>query len=111
MMDVNWDLPQMEGEEITNLELSINELVDVALGNNYAQGFDLNVDLHSINADDVAPPTVQLRHAKRHAPLLSDFLLHNSEHFGVNDIISFQKLVGNIDKMNLLTWVGNTKDL
>jgi hypothetical protein len=66
---------QMEGEEIINLKLSINELVDVALGNNYAQGFDLNVDLHSINANDGAPPTVKLRHAKRHAPLLSEFLI------------------------------------
>ena len=35
---------QMEGEEVTELELSIDELVEVALGINYAQGFDLNVD-------------------------------------------------------------------
>ena len=35
---------QMERGEIIELELSINELVDVALGINYAQGFDLNVD-------------------------------------------------------------------
>jgi hypothetical protein len=31
---------QMEGEEITELELSIDELVDVALGINHAQGFE-----------------------------------------------------------------------
>ena len=37
---------QMEGEEITELELNIDELMDVALGINYAQGFDLNVDVH-----------------------------------------------------------------
>jgi hypothetical protein len=37
---------QMKGEEIIELELSIDELVDVALGINYAQGFDLNVDVH-----------------------------------------------------------------
>ena len=37
---------QMERKEITKLELSIDELMDVALGINYAQGFDLNVDLH-----------------------------------------------------------------
>jgi hypothetical protein len=37
---------QMEGEEITELELRTNELVDVALGINHAQGFDLNIDLH-----------------------------------------------------------------
>ena len=39
-------------------ELSIDELVDVALGTNYAQDFDLNIDLHSIDVDDVAPPTI-----------------------------------------------------
>jgi hypothetical protein len=32
---------QMEGEEIIELKLSIDELVDVALGINYAQGFIL----------------------------------------------------------------------
>jgi hypothetical protein len=50
----------MEGEEITELELSIDELVDVILGIYYAQGFDRNVDLHSVDVDDVAPPTVSL---------------------------------------------------
>jgi hypothetical protein len=68
----------MEGEEIIELELSINELVDVALGINYAQGFDLNVDMHLIYVDDVAPPTIKLNDAKRHASLLSNFLLDNS---------------------------------
>jgi hypothetical protein len=82
---------QMEGEEIIELELSIDELVDVALGINHAQGFDLNVDLHSIDVDDVAPPTIKLSDAKRHASL----------HFGVNEILSFQKLVGNLDKMTI----------
>jgi hypothetical protein len=48
---------QMKGEEIIELELSIDELVDAALGINYAQGFDLKVDLHSVDVDDVAPPT------------------------------------------------------
>ena len=89
---------QVEGEEITVLELSIDELLDAALGTDHAQGFDLNVDLHSIDVDDVAPPTIQLSDAKRHASLLSNFLLDNSLHFGVNEIISFQKLVGNLDK-------------
>lgn len=46
---------QQEREKITDLELSIAELVDVALGANYAQGVDLNVDMHSIELDDVAP--------------------------------------------------------
>ena len=40
---------QMEGDKITELELSTNELVDVALGINYAQGFDLNVDLQLVS--------------------------------------------------------------
>ena len=50
----------MEGEEIIKLELSTNELVDVALRINYAQGSDFNVDLHSIDMDDVAPSTIKL---------------------------------------------------
>jgi hypothetical protein len=54
--------------------------VDVALGINYTQleGFDLNVDLHSVDVDDVAPPTVKLSDAKRHASSLSNFLVDNS---------------------------------
>jgi hypothetical protein len=92
---------KMEREESTELELNIDELVDVALGINYAQGFDLNVDMHSINVDDIALPTRKLSDAKRHASLLSNFLLNNSLHFGVNEIISFQKLVGNSDKTTI----------
>ena len=53
-------------------------LVDVALGINYAQGYDLNVELHSVDVDDVAPPIVKLNDAKGHASLLSNFLLENS---------------------------------
>jgi hypothetical protein len=68
---------------------------------NYAQGFDLNVDLHSVDVDDVAPPTVKLSDAKCRASLSSNFLLDNSLHFGVNEIISFQKLVRNLDKMTV----------
>ena len=64
---------QMEGEEITELELSIDELVDAALGINLARDFDLNVNLHSINVDDVAPPIIKLSDAKHHASLLSNF--------------------------------------
>ena len=101
---------QMEGEETIEIELSTNEWVDVALGINYAQCFDLNVDLHSINVDDVAPPTVKLSDAKRHASLLSNFSLNNSLHFSVNEMISFQKLVGNLDKL-AVSKVGNTRDL
>jgi hypothetical protein len=93
---------QMEGEEIIELELSTHELVDATLGINHAQGFDLNVDLHLVDVDDVALPTVKLSDAKRYASLLSDFLLHNLLHFGVNEIISFQKLIGNLDKMTIV---------
>jgi hypothetical protein len=56
--------------------LSINELVDAALGISHAQGFDLNVDLHSIDVDDVAPPTIKLNDTKRHTSLLSNLLLN-----------------------------------
>ena len=80
---------QMEREEIIELELNIDELVDVALGINYAQGFDLNVDMHSVDVDDVAPPTIKLSDAKCHASLLSNFLLNNSLHFGINEILIF----------------------
>ena len=66
---------QMEGEEIIELELSIDKLVDAALGINHAQNFDLNVDLHLVDVDDVAPPTVKLSDAKRHALLLSNFFI------------------------------------
>ena len=41
--------------------------------------------------------------AKCHASLLSSFLLRNSLYCGVNEINSFQKLVGNIDKMTVAT--------
>ena len=49
----------MEGEENTQLGLSIDELVDVALGTNFVQDFDLNVGLDKIDADDVGPPTIK----------------------------------------------------
>jgi hypothetical protein len=45
--------------------------------------------------------TVKRSDAKRHAPLLSNFLLNNSLHFGVNEVLSSQKLVGNLDKMTV----------
>ena len=76
--------------------------MDVALGINYAQGFDFNVHSHSVDVDDVAPPTIKLSDAKCHATLLFNFLLDNSIHFGVDEIISFQKLIGNSDKMTLV---------
>ena len=51
--------------------------------------------------DDDAPPTIKFDDAKYHAWLLSSFLLENSLYFGANEIISFQKLVGNSDKMTV----------
>jgi hypothetical protein len=69
----------MEAEEITKLELSTDELVDPALGITHTQGFDLNIDLHSIDVDDVAPPAIKLSDAKRHASLLSNLLLDPRE--------------------------------
>jgi hypothetical protein len=54
--------------------LSIDELVDVALGFNYAQGFDLNIDLHSVDVDALAPPTIKFSSAKHYTSLLSNFL-------------------------------------
>jgi hypothetical protein len=92
---------QMQGGESTQLELCIDKLVDDALAINYAQGFDLNVDMHSVDVDDVAPPIIKLRDAKRHALLLSNFLLDNFLHFGVDEISSFRKLVGHLDKMTV----------
>ena len=92
---------QMEGEEITKLELHIDELVDATLGTNYAQDFDFNVDLDSVDVDDVAPPTVKLSDAKHHALLLSSFLVENSLYFGVNEIISSKQLVRSLDKMTV----------
>ena len=68
----------MEREEITELELSSNELVDVSLGIYYVLGFDLDVHLHLVDVDDVAPPTIKLSNANGHASLLSNFLLANS---------------------------------
>ena len=81
--------------------MNIDELVDATLGTNSPKDFDLNVDLDSIDVDDVAPPIIKLSDAKHHASLLSSFLLKNSLYFGVYEIISFQKLVGNLDKMTV----------
>ena len=64
---------QMEGEDIIELELSNDELVDICLGINYAQGFNLNVDLHLVDVDDVAPPIIKLSDSKHHASSLSNF--------------------------------------
>jgi hypothetical protein len=54
--------------------LNTDELVDVALGIDCTElGFDLDVDLHSVDAYDVAAPTVKLSDAKRHASLFPSF--------------------------------------
>ena len=91
----------MKVEEIIELELSIDELVDAALRINHVQGYDLNVDLHSVDVDDVALPTIQLSDGKHHTSLLSNFLFNNSLYYDVSEILSFEKLVGNLDKMTI----------
>ena len=75
--------------------------IDATLGTDYTQDFDLNVDLDSIDMDDVAPPTVKFSDVKRHVSLLSSFLLENSLYSSANEIISFKKLIGNLDKMTV----------
>ena len=52
--------------------------------------------------DDVALPTIKLSDAKRHASLLCSFLLDNSLYCGVNEMISFQKPVWNLEKMTVV---------
>jgi hypothetical protein len=92
----------MKGEEIIELELSIEELVDVALETNYAQDFDLIVEIDLVDVDDVTPPpTIKLGDVERHASLLFGVLLENSLYFGVHETISSQKLVTNLDKMTI----------
>ena len=44
---------------------------------------------------------VKLSDAKRHASLSSSFVLKKSLHFGINEIISVQKLIGILDKMTV----------
>ena len=75
--------------------------MDVVLESNYAQDCDLNVHLHFVDVDDVAPPIIKLSDARRHASLSSNFFIDNSLHFGVNEMICFKKLVGNLDKMTI----------
>ena len=50
---------QLEGGEGIELNLSIDESVDVALGTNFAQDLDLNVHIDSVDMDDVTPPTIK----------------------------------------------------
>ena len=69
-----WLCPSWWKGEEQNAEES-NELG--ALGTNYTQGFDLNVDLYSIDVNDVSLPIIKLSDAKRNASLLSNFLLDN----------------------------------
>ena len=41
------------------------------------------VALHSVDVDDVIPPTLMLSVAKHHGSLLSSFLFENSLYLGV----------------------------
>ena len=50
--------------------------MDMVRGNNHAEDFDLNLDPHCVDVDDVASPTIiKLNDAKRHASLLSKFIV------------------------------------
>jgi hypothetical protein len=60
-----------------------------------------NIDFALVDEREKNIMWINLSDAKRHASLLSNFLLDNSLHFGVNEIIRFQKLVGNFDKMTV----------
>ena len=82
-------------------ELSTDELVDVALGTVYTQDFDLDIDLHLVDVDDVPSPTLKLSDGQHLASLSPSFLLENSLYFGVGETISFQKLVGNLDTVTI----------
>ena len=48
-----------------------------------SQDFNLNIDLDSINVNDVASPTVKLSDEKCHTSLLSSFLLKKASYFGL----------------------------
>ena len=54
------------------------EVVNGALGTNYVQHSDFNVDLHSVDVDDVASPKIKLSDVKHHASSLCSFFLGNS---------------------------------
>ena len=56
------------------------ELVDVVLGINNAEGFDLTVNLHLVHLDDVFSRTILK--SQRYASLLSNFLIDNLFHLG-----------------------------
>ena len=85
----------------TSVEWTWLGLEDVALGTNFAQDFNLNVDMDSVDVENVATPIVKLSDAKRHASLLSSFLLENSLFFGANEIIGSQKFLGNLNKKTI----------
>ena len=79
---------------------------------NYAQDFDLNIDLHSVDVNDVAPPTIKLGDAKHYASLLSNFLLKKNPYILVlMKLLISQKLAGNLDKMIIANLGGNTINL
>jgi hypothetical protein len=60
------------------------------LGTNSTQAFDLNVDIDSLDVDDVVPPALKLNDANRHASLLSSFLLDNSLYLVSTKLLIFR---------------------
>jgi hypothetical protein len=65
------------------------------LGTSLTIGNLMRIRVTSVYLDEVALPVVQFSDAKHCASVLSTFLLENSLYFGVNEIISCQKQVGN----------------
>ena len=75
---------------VGNLVYNGHGLVEATLGSKYREDLDLNIDLQSVDVNDVAPSPVKLSDAKHHISFLFSFLLCNSSYFGVNKIINSQ---------------------
>jgi hypothetical protein len=61
---------------------------------------DLNVDFIP-NVDYQPPPIVKLINGQNHASMLSHFLLNSSINSRVQDVTTFQKVLGMLDKMDV----------
>ena len=87
----------VEGEDSTELEVSIDELVDVSCEPIMLKTLVLIL----FYIQQMLMVLLHLSDAKHHASLLSSFSINNSLHFGVNGIISFHELVGKSDKVTI----------
>ena len=68
---------KMKGKKTTELKLNIDELVDANLRTHLPLKIYHNIDVDSIDIDDVASPTIKLSDAKHRASLLSSSLVDN----------------------------------